>query len=103
MRTLRKPIWTLSFVCLLAPFGASVPVQAKCVTVTQTHNGADFFYSDGAAGTAEYKVQLSVQEWQKKTGVKKIKISKISTKCGDWFIKFGLPHKHCIAKARVCY
>lgn len=34
---------------------------------------------------------------------KKIKISKISTKCGDWFIKFGLPHKHCIAKARVCY
>ena len=44
------------------------------MTVTQTHNGTDFFYSDGAAGTAEYKVRLSVKEWQKKTGVKKVKI-----------------------------
>jgi hypothetical protein len=79
------------------------PAQAKCVNVTQTHNGTDFFYSDGAEGTAAYKVRLSVEEWQKKTGVKKVKIGKIKTTCGDWFIKYGLPHKHCIAKARVCY
>ena len=73
------------------------------VSVTRTHNGTDFFYSDGAAGTAEYKVRLSVEKWQEKTGVKKVKIGKIKTTCGDWFIKYGLPHKHCIAKARVCY
>jgi hypothetical protein len=103
MRTLRQLNWTISAVCLLAPLVASARAQAKCVIVTQTHNGTDFFYSDGAAGTAEYKVRLSVQEWQKKTGVKKVKIGKISTKCGDWFIKYGLPHKRCIAKARVCY
>jgi hypothetical protein len=77
--------------------------QARCQTVTQTHNGTDFFYSDGAEGTAAYKVRLSVGEWQKKTGVKKVRIGKIKTSCGDWFIKYGLPHKHCIAKARVCY
>ena len=77
--------------------------QAKCVSVTRTHNGTDFFYSDGAGGTAEYKVRLSVEKWQEKTGVKKVKIGKIKTTCGDWFIKYGLPHKHCIAKARVCY
>jgi hypothetical protein len=81
----------------------SAPVLAKCVNVTQTHNGTDFFYSDGAEGTAAYKVRLSVEEWQKKTGMKKVKIGKIKTTCGDWFIKYGLPHKHCIAKARVCY
>jgi hypothetical protein len=79
------------------------PAQAKCVNVTQTHNGTDFFYSDGAEGTAAYKVRLSVEEWQKKTGVKKVKIGKIKTTCGDWFIKYGLPHKHCVAKAQVCY
>ena len=42
------------------------PAQAKCVNITQTHNGTDFFYSDGAEGTAAYKVRLSVEEWQKK-------------------------------------
>ncbi len=62
-----------------------------------------FFYSDGAEGTAAYKVCLSVEEWQKKTGVKKVKIGKIKTTCGDWFMKYGLPHKHCVAKARVCF
>ena len=77
--------------------------QAKCVIVTQSHNGTDFFYSDGSAGTAAYKIRLSVEEWQKKTGVKKVKIGKIETSCGDWFIKYGLPHKTCVAKARVCY
>ena len=103
MQIPRKAIWTFLFAILVIPFMASVPAQAKCVTVTQTHNGTDFFYSDGAAGTAEYKIELAVKEWQKKTGVKKVKIGKIKTSCGDWFIKYALPHKHCIAKARVCY
>ena len=88
-------------------FGAVVmnvsPAAARCVTVTQTHNGTDFFYSDGAAGTAAFKVRLSVEEWQKKTGVKKVRVGKIETSCGDWFIKYALPHKTCLAKALVCY
>lgn len=79
------------------------PAQARCRTVTQSHNGTDFFYPDGSAGTAAYKVRVAVEAWQKKTGVKKVRIGKIRTSCGDWFIKYGLPHKTCVAKARVCY
>jgi len=103
MKIPRNAVWTFSGAILLVLFIASAPVQAKCVNVTHTHNGTDFFYSDGAEGTAAYKVRLSVEDWQKKTGVKKVKIGKIKTTCGDWFIKYGLPHKHCVAKARVCY
>ena len=103
MQILRHAMRTFSVAILLVLFMASAPAQARCVTVTQTHNGTDFFYSDGAEGTAAYKVRLSVEEWQKKTGVKKVKIGKIKTTCGDWFIKYALPHKHCVAKARVCY
>lgn len=103
MQILRYAVWTFLVAMLLFLFMAAATVQAKCVNVIQTHNGTDFFYSDGAEGTAAYKVRLSVEEWQKKTGVKKVKIGKIKTTCGDWFIKYGLPHKHCVAKARVCY
>jgi len=88
-------------------FGAVVintsPAQARCRTVTQTHNGTDAFYSDGAAGTAAYKIRLAVAEWKEKTGIKRAKIGKIKTSCGKWFMKYGLPHKHCVAKASVCY
>jgi hypothetical protein len=103
MQILRNAVQSFLVAVLLVLFMASAPAHAKCVNVTQTHNGTDFFYSDGAEGTAAYKVRLSVQEWKKKTGVKKVKIGKIKTTCGDWFIKYGLPHKHCVAKARVCY
>lgn len=93
----------LPVAALLAAVVATGPAQARCRTVTQTHNGTDFFYPDGAAGTAAHKIRASVKEWQTKTGVKKVKIGKIKTSCGDWFMKYGLPHKHCVAKARVCW
>lgn len=83
----------------LAPGAA----EARCRTVTQTHNGTDLFYHDGAAGTAIHKIHLAVEDFKRKTGIKKVRISKIRTSCGDWFMKYGLPHKHCVAKARVCY
>ena len=99
----RNAVRAFSAGVLLVLVAMPEPAQARCVTVTQSHNGTDFFYSDGAEGTAAYKVRLSVEEWQKKTGVKKVKIGKIKTSCGDWFIKYGLPHKTCVAKARVCF
>ena len=103
MRVVRNAVRGFSALVLVASVVTPAPAQARCVNVTQSHNGTDFFYSDGAEGTATYKVRLSVEEWQKKTGVKKVKIGKIKTTCGDWFIKYGLPHKTCVAKARVCY
>lgn len=102
-RAVRKAVMGLSALLLLASVLVPEPAQARCRNVTQTHNGTDFFYSDGAAGTAAHKVQLAVEDWQKKTGVKKVRLSKIKTTCGNWFMKYGLPHKHCVAKARFCY
>lgn len=82
---------------------APAAAEARCRTVTQTHNGTDFFYSDGAAGTAVHKIHLAVEDFKRKTGIRKVRISNVRTSCGDWFMKYGLPHKHCVAKARVCY
>ena len=79
------------------------PAEAACRWFKATHNGTDFFYSDGAAGTAEFKVKSMIDSWTAQRGIKRKKIYMAKTKCGDWFIKYMLPHKHCIAKAKVCY
>ncbi len=80
-----------------------VPAEAKCVWFKASHNGTDFFYSDGAAGTAEWKLMDMINQWKAAKGIKKVRIRKSKTKCGGWFIKYMLPHKNCVAKARVCY
>lgn len=79
------------------------PAEARCRWFKATHNGTDFFYSDGAAGTAEFKVKSMIGSWTAAKGIKRYKIRMSKTKCGDWFIKYALPHKHCISKGRVCY
>jgi hypothetical protein len=79
--------------------------EARCKTWTATHNGTDLFYPNegGAAGTAANKLVWEVEQWQKEKGIKRVRIGKIKTSCGEWFMKYLLPHKHCIAKASVCY
>lgn len=81
----------------------SGPAEAGCRWFKATHNGTDFFYDDGAAGTAEHKLNGYIYEWTKVKGIKRVKVYKSKTRCGDWFVKYALPHKHCIAKAKVCY
>ncbi|MDA7947038.1 MAG: hypothetical protein MPJ78_06135 [Hyphomicrobiaceae bacterium] len=81
----------------------STPAEAGCKWFKATHNGTDFFYSDGAAGTAEYKLNGYISQWKAAKGIRRAKVYRAKTKCGDWFIKYMLPHKHCIAKAKVCY
>lgn len=79
--------------------------QAKCRTWTATHNGTNLIYPNegGAAGTAANKLLWQVEQWKKEKGIKRVRIGKIRTKCGEYFMKYLLPHQHCIAKARVCY
>lgn len=79
------------------------PAEARCRWFKATHNGTDFFYSDGAAGTAEWKLMDSIRQWKAAHRIKRVRIRKSKTRCGDWFIKYALPHKNCVAKARVCY
>ena len=79
------------------------PAEAGCRWFKASHNGTDFFYSDGAAGTAEWKLMDSISQWKAARHIKRVSIRKSKTRCGDWFIKYALPHKKCVAKARVCY
>ena len=84
---------------------SSESAEARCKVWTATHNGTDLFYPNdgGAAGTAANKLLWQVEQWKKEKGIKRVRVGKIRTKCGDWFIKYMLPHKHCVAKANVCY
>ncbi len=93
-------IGALLVVSVLAP-----PAEARCRVWEATHNGSGLFYprDGGGAGTAANKLVWQVEQWQKRTGIKKVRISKIATHCGDSFMKYLLPHRHCIARARVCY
>ncbi len=97
-----------AFIFMAIGFTAGVmmtpePAEARCRWFKATHNGTDMFYSDGAAGTAEWKLMDSISQWKTARHLRRVRIRKSKTKCGDWFIKYALPHKHCVAKARVCY
>lgn len=76
--------------------------RTRCVTMKGTHNGTDMMGTGGAARTATAKLHDQVDAL-KKGGATKVKVGKIRTSCGKWFIKYGLPHRHCRAWARVCY
>ncbi len=79
------------------------PAQARCRTFQASHNGTDMFNPTGAVGAATNKLAWQVERWQSAKGIKRVRFGKVRTKCGKWFMKYGLPHKHCVAKARVCY
>ncbi len=103
MRALRGLI-----VLLVMSFAAGAmltPAQAhgRCKTFTASHNGTDMFYDTGTEGTVKIKLLSYVQQWKQENGVKRVRIGKVTIKCGDWFVKYLLPHKNCKARARVCY
>lgn len=85
---------------IAAPSGSEA--RTRCVTITGTHNGTDMMGTGGATRTATAKLHDQVAAL-KKGGATKVKIGKIRTSCGKWFMKYGLPHRHCRASARVCY
>lgn len=77
--------------------------EARCKTFNASHNGTDMFYDDGTEGTAKNKLLWYVEQWQKENNIKRVRIGKIHVKCGDWFVKYLLPHRNCKARSRVCY
>ena len=77
--------------------------QARCKTFHASHNGTDFFYRDGTEGTVKNKLIWYVEQWQKKNNIKRVRYGRFHIKCGDWFIKYMLPHRNCKAKSTVCY
>ena len=80
------------------------PAQAhRCTIFKASHNGTDMFYDTGTEGTVKNTLLWYVAQWQKESGVKRVRIGKLTIKCGDWFVKYLLPHRNCKARARVCY
>jgi len=77
--------------------------EARCATFQASHNGTDMFNPDGGAKTAaKIKLIYSVEQWQKKRGIKKVRYGKIKYRCDPWNMDYILPHHRCYAKARVC-
>jgi hypothetical protein len=84
---------------------AAPPAEARCRVWQTTHNGSGLFYprSSGSAGTAIDKLYWQVEQWRKRAGFDGVRIGKATTKCGESFVKYLVPHRHCRARARVCY
>ena len=76
--------------------------MAACKTFKGTHNGTDLFHETGAVGAAINKMLSQVEHWKNQRGIKKVRMGRVRTKCGPWFTKYLLPHRHCVAQVRAC-
>ncbi|MDA7948510.1 MAG: hypothetical protein MPJ78_13675 [Hyphomicrobiaceae bacterium] len=81
----------------------SSPAFAVCKTIQASHNGTDMFHETGATGAAQNKLMIKVNALRREMAPRRVRMGRVRTKCGQWFMKYLLPHKHCVAKARVCY
>lgn len=82
---------------------AAVKSHAACRTMEASHNGTDMFHETGASGAAVNKLLIKVDQLKTEKGVSRVRMGRVRTKCGPWFTKYFLPHRHCVARARVCY
>lgn len=82
---------------------APVPAHAVCKTMQASHNGTDMFHETGAVGAAVNKLLNKVETIKAQNSGRRVRMGRVRTKCSDWFMKYLLPHRHCVAKARVCY
>ncbi len=81
----------------------SSPAMAVCKTMQASYNGTDMFHETGAEGAATNRLLIQIDALRRQQAPKTVRMGRVSVKCGPWFMKFLLPHKHCVATARVCY
>lgn len=86
-------------IVMIAPDSAEA---RRCYTFKASHNGTDAFHPDGAAGTATDKLMFAINSWKQEKRLKRVRIGKVRTKCGEWYMMYLLPHHTCTARARVC-
>lgn len=104
MRRLRfvllVPVLSVFLSALTPPQAA----YARCKTVTTSHNGTELFNGPGgAAFVATNKLMAYADDLKRTRRAKRVRVGKVKTWCGDWFMKYLLPHKNCKARAQVCY
>lgn len=97
------PLHTFLLAFVLAIFLSTMVAQARCKTFEASHNGTDMFYDTGTEGTVQNKLLWYVEQWQKENNIKRVRVGRIRVSCGDWFVKYMLPHRNCKAKSTVCY
>lgn len=88
----------MSCVVLMVPDKA----HAVCRTMEASHNGTDMFHETGAVGAAINKLLFKVDQIKIEKAPRRVRMGQVRTKCGPWFTKYLLPHRHCVARARVC-
>jgi hypothetical protein len=101
MRAVRVALYVVitgGFLVILTPDRA----HAVCRTMEASHNGTDMFHETGAVGAAINKLVAKVDQLKIEKAPRKVRMGRVRTKCGPWFEKYLLPHRHCLAKARVC-
>ena len=76
--------------------------RAACKTIEASHNGTDMFHETGAVGAAINKLLAKVDQLKIEKAPRRVRMGRVQTKCGPWFEKYLLPHRHCVARARVC-
>ena len=82
---------------------SSSPASAVCKTMQASYNGTDMFHETGAEGAATNRLLIQIDAFRRQKAPRKVRMGRVSVKCGQWFMKYLLPHKHCVARARVCY
>ncbi len=82
---------------------SSTPAMAVCKTMQASYNGTDMFHKTGAEGAATNRLLIQIDALRREKAPKRVRMGRVRVKCGDWFMKYLLPHKHCVARARVCY
>ena len=101
-------IASVSSAILVAGFVMVAPESAesshsRCKTFRASHNGTDMLNPNGGAvETAKNKLLGSIEAWRQEKRIKRVRIGKIRTGCGEWYIMYALPHHTCTARARVC-
>ncbi len=99
-------IASVSLALLVAGFVMVAPDSAearRCYTFKASHNGTDMLNPNGGAvETAKNKLLRSIEAWRQEKRIKRVRIGKIRTRCGEWYIMYLLPHHTCTARARVC-
>lgn len=77
--------------------------QAACKIIEASHNGTNMFHETGAVGAAINKLLTKVDQLKIEKAPRRVRLGRVRTKCGPWFSKYLLPHRKCVARARVCY
>lgn len=90
----------MGFVGILTPDKAHA--HGACRTMEASHNGTDMFHESGAIGAAINKLLAKVDQLKIEKAPRRVHMGPVRTKCGPWFEKYLLPHRKCVARARVC-